>query len=236
VSSVGEVVVTGSHVVESSSGVHEKESSVEVLVSSVQLVAVVNVVISVGKSRGWEATSLSEIGEPLSERLVSEHQLVWVGSDPSVGDWHGIRQSLHLHDVGTISSVATLTSVTSGVGVTSSPLKVDVISLGDVEELRSKLVLGGGVSLDDVTTLSSNVKVVDTAGVSNSRGAGDDVEHVGTILEGTSELGGIDGKLDSVAVLGDVRIFLEGRVRLVLGVISESSDWVGILFSVGLRV
>jgi len=95
--------------------------------------------------------------------------------------------------------------------------------LSDVEESWDVIVLGSGVGLDDVSTLSLDVEVVDTGGVGNSSGAGNDVEHVSSVLEGTSELGGIDGELDGVSILADHGVFLNRRVWLVLGVVSESS-------------
>jgi len=75
-SSVGEVVVSGAHVVESSSEVHSDESSIEVRSrSSVELHAVslvlLNVVLVVGvllcQIFVREASSLSKLAHPLSE-------------------------------------------------------------------------------------------------------------------------------------------------------------------------
>jgi len=98
-----------------------------------------------------------------------------------------------LDDIGSVSLISSLSCISSGVGVTSGPLEVDVISLSHRQVIGDEVVLSGWVGLHDVSSLSSNVQVENSVGVENSRGSGSDVEHVRSILKGSSELRSVDG-------------------------------------------
>jgi hypothetical protein len=156
-----------------------------------------------------------------------------VGSQPGIGSWERGLELLDLDNVVSISSIGTLPSISCRVGITSSPLEVDVISRSNSEIIGGKVVLGGGEGLDDVSSLSSDVKVEDSVGVQNSRWSRSDVEHVRSILEGSSELGGIDGQGHHGLSInkgglrgrssGDSWVLGDGGVVTVHGVIDESS-------------
>lgn len=236
VTTVGEVVVTGGHVEELSGVVHLDETGVETLGGGVEFLAVVDVLVTVLELRVWQATGLSEVGEVFAGFDVTEQQFVWVGRDPIVGDWFRVGEVFHLHDVGTVGSGGTFSCISCWVGVTSGPLEVDVVTLSEEQELWCEFVFGGWIGLDDVSTFSGDVQVVDTGGAWDSSWTRQDTEHVGTILEGTTELGGIDGEFDWVSILGDGWVLFDWRVWLVLGVICKSGDWVVELFWVGFRV
>lgn len=70
---------------------------------------------------------------------------------------------------------------------------MNVIALGNFEEGGNKVVLGGGVGLDDVSSLSTHVQVVDLGVAGDAIGTGANAEHVATILEHTTGLLSIDG-------------------------------------------
>jgi len=76
---------------------------------------------------------------------------------------------------------------------------VDVISNSGVEVLRDKVVLGGGVSLNNVSSLSSDVQVVETSSSRNSLRSLGDLEGERSILEGSSELRSIHGKFNLIS-------------------------------------
>jgi len=97
-----------------------------------------------------------------------------------------------LNHVGSVSACGSFSSVSVGVSIASSPLEVDVISLSSDEERGDKIVLGGGVSLDDVSSLSSHVKVENSLKEGDGSGSWLDVEDVRSVLEGSSELSGIN--------------------------------------------
>jgi len=71
---------------------------------------------------------------------------------------------LHLDEVRSISLVSSFSGVSGGVGVASSPLEMDVISDSGVEVLGNEVVLSGGVGLDNVSSLSSDVQVEQSSG------------------------------------------------------------------------
>jgi len=199
-SSVGEVVVSGVHVVESSGGVHLDQTSIEVGSSSVQLHAVSLVlvdgsdVVVVGSqelSHG-QASSLSEHSHVLSQFRRLEQGSIGVDPIGSGGSRGG--EVSDLDHVGSISLIGSFSGVSSGVGVATGPLEVDVISNSALEMVGDEVVLRGGVSLNDVSSLSSDVEVENSVGGGDSSGSGSDVEHVRSILEGSSELRSIDGE------------------------------------------
>jgi len=161
--SVGEVVVSGVHVVEVSSAVHLDSSSVEVWAGSVELHAVENILVDVvGSGKEFslvEASLLSQLSEVDSSVRISEQDGSTVGSDPSIRGWFGGGLGDHLNKVRSVSSVGSFSGISCWVGVASSPLEVNVISNSGVQPLGNKVVFGGWVGLDDVSSLSSDVQV-----------------------------------------------------------------------------
>jgi len=199
-SSVGEVVVSGVHVVEGSSGVHLDQTSIEVWASSVELHAVGSVLLNSGgivvvggqQFLHGLASSLSKHGEVESEFGGIEQG--GVGVQPFSGGGERRFQIGDLDHVGSIGLISSFSGVSSGVGVTSGPLEVNVISRSDREISGDEIVLSGGVGLNDVSSLSSDVQVEDSVGHGDSSGSGSDMEHERSILEGSSELRMINGK------------------------------------------
>jgi hypothetical protein len=143
--------------------------------------------------------------------------------DPVIRSWGGRVEVSDLSHVGSVSSCSSFSGISSGVSVTSSPLEVDVVSSTSSEEGGDKVVLGGGVGLHNVSSLSSNVQVEDSLKRGDSLGSGSDVEHVRSVLEGSSELRSINGKRDVESILGNVRILLDRGVGSVASPVDESS-------------
>jgi len=152
---VGEVVVSGGHVVEDSGLVHFENSSIEVWLSSIQQSAVGNIlfrdILWVGSAVGLVEGGKSESDVGIFEQWL-ESFLVLV-----IGNWDVVGFRNDLDHVGSVSSVGSFSSISSWVGVASGPLEVNIISDSEGQELRSKVVFSGGVSLDDISSLSSNV-------------------------------------------------------------------------------
>jgi len=182
--SVREVVVSSVHVVEGSSLVHLEDSSVEVLAGSIELSAVSNIsfsvsgVVSVGGEdlSSSEAVLLIEGGESNSGGGILEEDLRGIRVDPSIGDGISVVRSLNLNHVRSVSLISSFSSISGGVSVASGPLEVDVISNSSVQVLRDKVVLGGGVGLNNVSSLSSDVQVVESRSSSNSNRSLGDLE------------------------------------------------------------
>jgi len=168
---VREVVISSRHVVESSSSVHLEDSSVEVVLSGVELSAVssillsVSSVVSVGGEElsSSEAVSLVKSGESDSGGSILNEDLLGVLGDPVISDGESVIGADDLNVVRSVSSVLSLSSRSSGVGVTSSPLEVNVVSNSGVKVLRDEVVLNRGVSLNDVSSLSSDVQVEESS-------------------------------------------------------------------------
>jgi len=227
-SSVGEVVVSGRHVPEGSSLVHSNETSIKVLGCSVQLHAiggigfdgilvVVVVLLQISKRR---TVGLPEHAHPLSESLGLEESGV-LGNPVIRG---GIR-SIEVRDldhVAPVSLISSFSGISGWISVASSPLEVNVISRSSNEESWNKIVFSGRVSLHNVSSLSSDVQVEDSLKRRDSRGSGSNVEHVRSVLEGSSELGSINGKRHVESVLSNVRILGHRGVGSVVGPVNES--------------
>lgn len=139
---------------------------------------------------------------------------------------------------------SSLTSVSSWVGIATGPLEVDKIVGSSLEVLWDEVVFSRWVGLNDVSSLSSNVEVEDSLGGGNSRGSWKKVEDVRSVLEGSSELRSIGGKLESqssssVSLFGDGlgSVSVEdGGVVSVLSPVNESSIWsVSVLSHIGGR-
>jgi len=217
-SSVGEVVVSGAHVVESSSLVHSDESSIKVSAGGIELHAVlwvslngigVLVVLGIQVSQR-KAVGLSEHAHHDSEILgVKERD---VRGHPSITGGHGSVKIGHLDNVASVSSVNSFSSISSGVGVTSSPLEVNVVSSSSSEVGGDKVILSGRIGLDDVSSLSSYVEVEDSLEWGDSSWSGSDLEDVRSVLEGSSELRGIQCKGNVHSVLRGVWVLLNWGV------------------------
>jgi len=227
-SSVGEVVVSGAHVPEGSSLVHSDESSVEVGRSSVELHAVAGirldgvlvVVVLLLQISKREAICLSQHAHPCSElRGLKERSVL---GEPSIsGGDRGIKVR-DLDHVASIGSLSSFSCISSWVSIASSPLEVDIISSTSDKESGDEVIFGGRVSLHDVSSLSSDVQVEDSLKRRDSSGSGSNVEHVGPVLEGSSELRSIDGERNVVTILSDVGILAHRGVGTVVGPINES--------------
>jgi len=227
---VREVVISSRHVVESSSSVHLEDSSVEVVLSGVELSAVsgillsVSSVVSVGGEElsSSEAVSLVKSGESDSGGSILNEDLLGVLGDPVISDGESVIGADDLNVVRSVSSILSLSSRSSGVGVTSSPLEVNVVSNSGVKVLRDEVVLNRGVSLNDVSSLSSDVQVEESSRSGDSRGSLGDLEGVRSILEGSSELRSVDSQLElSGVTVGHVEggvLSVDSRVSVVVRV------------------
>lgn len=206
VGSVGEVVVSGRHVVERSGSSDLDQTSVKVrgsdslgIQNSVEGSAVLSVVISsvvVVLSNSvldllvGLALLLSQPGKVLHGREVE--QGVHGGLVQRVWQVRSGLVSLERQDVGSVGGLLSISVVlTIWVVVTSGPLDMDIIVALDKQTGWHEIVLGSRVGLDDVSSLSSDVQVEDTSSWSDS-GSGSDLEGVGSVLEGSSELVGVD--------------------------------------------
>jgi hypothetical protein len=91
-------------------------------------------------------------------------------------------------DVGSISASSPFSSVVPWVGVSSGPLKVDVVSLGNHQGVGDEVVFHGRVDLLVVAPLSSDVDVVDPGIVGKGVVARLDFEDMRPILEVESRI------------------------------------------------
>jgi hypothetical protein len=128
-----------------------------------------------------------------------------------------------LNDVGSIGSGSSFSGISLRVLVTTNPLEVNVVILVDFEVSGDKVVLGGGVGLDDVSSLSSDIQVVDSSLVWDGIGSLLDEEDVRSILEGSAKLSGIHGESDGLSVLLDNGVFENRGFLTVEFRIGESS-------------
>lgn len=93
--------------------------------------------------------------------------------------------------------------------------------------LRDEIVLSGRVSLHNVSTLSTDVQILNTVSVNQESRTVQDLEDMGTILESTGELAGIHSQLmaETILVL-DVVILNWGVVTVEVGVQESLLDTV----------
>jgi hypothetical protein len=227
--SVGEVVISRRHEALHSGGVLLVQSSVKVGGSSVELLAVLYVLLIVGVGI---AVDLVQSGERVSQRGRIEEGRVSSVDELSVLEG-GRGVVFDLDDVGSIGLVLSFSGISCGVVVASHPLEVDVISLSHFQVVGDEIVLDRGISLYDISSLSSDVKVEDSGGVGDSRRSSNDSERMRSVLEGSSVLGSVQsqGQVDvfdrdggvvgqnSREFLGIISIF--GRIGEFL---SESND------------
>jgi len=228
-SSVGEVVVSRAHVIESASQVHLDQTTIKVRGGgSIQLHAVENVllgsigviVVSGQQLRLGQAASLVQHGHVLSQPLRLEHGGM-VGQ-PLVSGRVRCLERLELHNVASVSLVSSLTSVSSRVGVATSPLEVNVVANGNEESLGNEVVFGSRVGLDDVSSFSSDVQVVDLLSAGYSVRSASNVEDVRSVLEGSAELVGVHGQLHGQASLVQDGVLEHRGGTSVRGPVNES--------------
>lgn len=238
---VGEVVVAGGHEVEGTGGAGSADTAVEQGLGSVQVVAVLEVLIVVvvvasGGGVGLAAldgvvVGLLCVGADAGLILVGELESERGGPELGILDAIGVvgaSVSVHTlllddgHQVGAIVLVATVTGLTSGVVVGTSPLEVDVVCASDLELVGREIVLYSWVALNNVSSASSNIQVEDARSwlyVSWTLG---DLERVRAVLEGTSELVGVDVEsqvsLLSLRIGSEVHVGVVGDWRLLLSV------------------
>jgi len=145
-SSVGEVIVSGGHVMEGVGDVHLDETAVEVRLSGIQFETVLHVlfgVVTVGVQSGLGlAIGLIQPGHSHSETSLFEEEIV--GTQPRVGGGDIARDIGQLNHIGSIGLVGTLTGISSRICVTTSPLEVDVIPNKDGKCFRDKIIFGAG--------------------------------------------------------------------------------------------
>jgi hypothetical protein len=108
-------------------------------------------------------------------------------------------------------------------------LEVNVVTNSGKQVLWDKVVFSGRVGLDDVSSLSSNVQVEDSGKGRDSRGSWDNVEDVRSVLEGSSELSGIEGEFQfsSGGIFVDDGVLSDRGSIVVQGPVSKSSIWSG---------
>jgi len=99
---------------------------------------------------------------------------------------------------------------------------VNVISSTSNKECGNKVVFRGRVSLDDVSSLSSNIQVEYSLKRRDSSRSRSNVEHVRSVLEGSSELRGVEGKRNVKSILSDVGILGNRGVGTIVGPVNES--------------
>lgn len=226
---VGEVIVTGGHVVEDTGAVETEDTEIEVTggvtvedgTVAVSLIIVDIGIISSGATtfrgltdEGGEVGGIGGIEEGLGVKSLGV-----VGGEVIVDE---------LNDVGSIPTVFTVTGVTSGVVVGPGPLEVNVVTDGDAETLRGEVILHAVTDLGDVTTLTTDGQIVDVGG-HETEGCGLDGEDVRAILESTTELVGVDVETEGHLTEGDEGIVLDGRALTV----GSSIDVPGIVVTGG---
>jgi hypothetical protein len=195
------VVVSGGHVVESSLVLHLLKTSVKVWSwGSIEEHAVSDVLFSfsvvttVGSQElsVVEATSLVQISHALSDVLVREE--LGVGVQPLVGGWVVLVGIGSLDNVRSIGLVSSFSGISSRVGVTTGPVEVNVVVDFDIQVRWSEVVFSGWVSLDNVSSLSSDVQVEDSGILWYILWSVLDVEDGRSVLEGSSVLSGINSQ------------------------------------------
>lgn len=140
-----------------------------------------------------------------------------------------------MDDVASVGGGGSFSVVVSRVGVATSPLEVYPISSAKSQMGGNEVVFGGGVSLDDVTTLSTDVQVEDASSIDwETRSVGNlaDFEGVSSVLESASELIGINGQRNVedfiwIGVNVDVGVLLQGSRFSVLGRVGSPGIEVG---------
>jgi len=118
--------------------------------------------------------------------------------------------------------VSSFSSISSRICVASSPLEVNVVSNTDEQSFRNKVVLSGRVGLNNVSSLSSDVDVEDSLKERNSSRSWSDVENVRSVLEGSSELSGVESHGHVQIILSKSGILSDRRVSFIHGPIDKA--------------
>merc|ERR1712034_263678 len=104
----------------------------------------------------------------------------------------------HLDDVAAVGSSSALSVISLSIIVVSvgtSPLEVNQIRLlVNLQVHGDEIILDSGVNLHDIASLTPHIHVEDAFIVGFKRSLGES-HIVGTVLEGTTELRGVDGQL-----------------------------------------
>jgi len=127
-----------------------------------------------------------------------------------------------LDKIASVSSIGSFSGISCWVGVASSPLEVDKVSNSGIQPLGNKVVFGGWVGLHDVSSLSSDVQVEYSSNAANSCRSRCNLEDIRSVLEGSSELGGISCQGVVVSVNSNDWVVLDNRVSTVKVVINET--------------
>lgn len=214
---------------EGTSLVLSNKTSIEVSVGSIEFTAVLEGLVSILSSSfdfaSSEAVGLVELRHSESESGIFEQDFSWVLGDPSIS--YRVRSifSWDLDSIASVSSVSSFSGISGWVVITTSPLEVNVITNSGIHVLRDEVVFSGGVGLDNISSLSSNVQVEDSGKGRNSIGSLDNVEDMRSILEGSSELSGIEGEFQfsSGNIFIDDGVLSDWRSIVIHGVISKTS-------------
>jgi len=102
---------------------------------------------------------------------------------------------------------------------------VNVIVDLNFKNFRNEVIFSGWVSLDDISSLSSYVEVVNSSCGWNSRGSWLNVEHVRSVLEGSSVLVGIQSEFEFVSILSFNGILFDWGSISIGSMIGEGSRW-----------
>jgi hypothetical protein len=94
-------------------------------------------------------------------------------------------------------------------------LEVDVVSLSSSEVGRNEIVFSGRICLHDVSSLSSHVEVEDSLKWRDSSWTRMNSKDVRSVLEGSSELRGINGKSEVDSVGKNGGILFDGSIGIV---------------------
>ena len=97
------------------------------------------------------------------------------------------------------------------------PLEMDAVTGVHIEPVGDKIVFNCRVGLNNIAPLPSDVEVVDIAVliVLREHGTGTKDHDVGTVLEGTTKLGSVDGQAEGLVGTGtniDVWILFDWRL------------------------
>jgi hypothetical protein len=124
-------------------------------------------------------------------------------------------------NVTSVRALLALTIIVVWIGVGTSPLEMNAITLGGFQDVRHKVVLSAWESLDNIPTFAPHVERVDSTAIClDVCGKFPHCKGVRSILEGSAELIRVDGKLQpEIVVFIVVVIVLLGLSQLGGGVV-----------------
>jgi len=121
-------------------------------------------------------------------------EILWI--ENGVGVVEGLEkidvELIDWDNVGPVSSGTSLSGISIAVVVGHAPLEEDVVTNGGVKDEGNKVVLKAVSDLGDVSSLSTDVHVVDSLTAVFGRLTPNN-EGVGTVLENATELSGVNG-------------------------------------------